>query len=141
MKIAIVSVLVIHGLILAAQSPAAFRGTTGLQNPAWLSWWPTGLGESWLVASLHLGKTPFTWLLALGWLVGGLLLVAAGLSVFGILIPVEYWRFLASLGAAISLAMLLVYLHPFYLIGLTLSVVILMGLRWMNWPPVDLLGA
>lgn len=140
MKIAIVLVLVIHGLIVAAQSPGAFQATSGLRNPAWLTWWPTGLGESWLMASLQLGKPPFTWLFGLGWLAGGLLLVASGLSLAGIFIAPEYWRTLAMLGAAVSLAMLLLYLHPFYLVGLTLSLVIMAELRWVNWIPMDFLG-
>jgi hypothetical protein len=141
MKIALVLVLVIHGLVVAAQSPAAFRASSGVANPTWLAWWPIGLGESWLSASLHLGKPPFTWLLGLGWLAGGLLLCASGLALAGILVAPEHWRFLATLGAALSLAMLLLYLHPFYLVGLALSVAILAELRWVHWIPAGILGA
>lgn len=141
MKIALALILVIHGLIVAAQSPAVFRANAGLPNPTWLAWWPTSLGESWLAASLKLGKPPFAWLLGLGWLAGGLLLIAAGLALAGILVAPEHWRFLATLGAALSLAMLLLYLHPFYLVGLALSIAILVELRWVHWIPTHLLRA
>lgn len=141
MKIVLVLVLTIHGLIVVAQSPTAFRAGAGVPNPPWLAWWPTALGETWLAANPLFSRPPFAWLLGLGWLAGGLLLIAAGLALAGVLITPEYWRFLATLGAALSLAMLLLYLHPFYLVGLAVSLAILAELRWVHWIPSHLLGA
>ena len=51
---------IIHGLITAAQSGGSFGSTaaSGTQNPSWVSWWPTNLGQSWLLAWLGLEKAP-----------------------------------------------------------------------------------
>lgn len=131
------SVLIGHGLIVAGQAlPGAW-----IQNPTWLRWWPTALGQSWLLHALQLERTPWTWLAAGGWLVGGVLLVAAGMAALGVVVPRELWRALAITGAAVSLAMLLAYWHPFTTLGLALSAGILIALGWAAWSPLHLIGA
>jgi hypothetical protein len=137
MKILIGVLLIAHGLIVAGQAiPDAW-----IQNPAWLHWWPTALGQSWFLHALRLERAPWTWLAAGAWLVGGMLLVAAGLAALGVVAPRELWRSLAIAGAAVSLAMMLAYLHPFMMIGLALSAGILIALGWATWPPQHLIGA
>jgi hypothetical protein len=140
MKLLIAVILIIHGLITAAQSGGSFGSTaaSGTQNPSWVSWWPTNLGQSWLLAWLGLEKAPFTWISGLLWLAGGIALAAAGLGVLGFIVPTDWWRTLAVVGAAISLFMLIVYLHPLLLIGTGLSIAILVALLWAQWPPNSL---
>lgn len=138
MKLLIGVLLIIHGLIVAAQSSGSFGPIppSGLQNPSWVSWWPTNLGRSWLLSSLSLERTPLIWQLGgVLWLASGIALVAAGLGVLGFLIPTSWWATLAVAGAAISLFMLVVYLHPLTVIGLGLSIAILVALVWVHWPP------
>jgi hypothetical protein len=137
MKILISILLIVHGLIVAGQAMPGI----GIQNPAWLRWWPTALGQSWLLHALRLEQAPWTWLAAGAWLVGGVLLIAAGLAVLGVGVPRELWRSLAIAGAAVSLAMLLAYLHPFTTIGLALSAGILIASGWATWPLQHLIGA
>ena len=120
--------LIVHGLITTAIALGSFRPGEPIPNPSWLGWWPTNLGESWLVSDLRLPDTLFSPLFALGWLAGGLLLIASGLALFDILLPQELWRQLAILGSAISLVMLVLYLHPLYVLGITLSAGILIAL-------------
>lgn len=67
------------------------------------------------------------------WLIGGLALVVAGLGVFGVLLPYAWWPTLAISGAGLSLLLLLLYLHPFYAIGIGASVTILVSLLWAPW--------
>src|SRR5688572_9620665 len=117
MRILIGVLLIVHGLIVAGQA----AGGTWIQNPAWLQWWPTALGQSWLLHTLRLERAPWAWLAAGAWLVGGILLVAAGLAVVGVVVPRELWRSLASAGAMLSLVVLLSYWHPFTTLGLALS--------------------
>jgi hypothetical protein len=140
MKLLIAIILIIHGFITAAQSSGSFGSTTskGILNPSWMSWWPTNLGRSWLLSWLGLEKTPFTWISGLLWLAGGIALVAAGLGVLGIIVPMDWWRTLAIAGATISLIMLVVYLHPLMILGTGLSIAILVALLWMHWPPTNL---
>jgi hypothetical protein len=137
MKFIIAAVLIIHGLIVAAQSSGSFGSTPprALQNPTWVSWWPFSMGRSWLLSWLGLDETIFIYRAGgLLWLAGGILLVAAGLGVLGFIIPTEWWRSLAVAGAAISLFMLVIYLHPILTIGTGLSIVILVALLWTHWP-------
>ncbi len=122
------AILIVHGLITTAIALGSFRPGEPILNPSWLDWWPTNLGESWLVSGLRLPDTLFSPLFALGWLAGGLLLIASGLALFDILLPQELWRQLAILGSAISLVMLVLYLHPLYVLGITLSAGILIAL-------------
>jgi hypothetical protein len=136
MKIFIGVLLMVHGLIVTGQAAPG----TWIQNPAWLQWWPTALGQSWFLHAFRLERTPWTWLAAVAWLLGGALLVAAGLAIVGIVIPRELWRMLALAGAAVSLTMLLAYGHPFMTLGLLLSTAILVAL-WANWPPQHIIGA
>ncbi len=140
MKLIIAAVLILHGLITAFQSGGNFGSTppSGLQNPSWMSWWPTNLGRSWLLSWLGLERTPFTWISGLLWLAGGIALVAAGLGALGFIIPTDWWRTLAIAGGAISLFMLVVYLHPLMILGTGLSITILVALLWVHWPPTSL---
>src|SRR5688572_14592316 len=84
--------LIVHGLITVAQSLSVFGRGTEPENPAWLSWWPTPIGRSWLLGSLGLEGTAVSWLVGALWVLGGITLLGAG---FGILAHYEWWRTLA----------------------------------------------
>jgi hypothetical protein len=132
--------LIVHGLIVAGQSMSAFGGGKPIANPSWLKWWPTALGQSWLLVGLGLEQTVAAWVAGLLWLLGGVALVAAGLGIFGVLVPQGWWRTLAIGGAGMSLLMLLFYLHPLYGIGIGASAAILLALLWADWPTVAHVG-
>ena len=70
--------LIVHGLIVGAQSFGDFGGRpgVGVDNPSWLSWWPTALGQSWLLTSLRIENGLAFWLVGLLWLVAMICLVA-----------------------------------------------------------------
>ena len=141
MKILISILLIIHGLIVAGQSAGSFGSTipNELQNPSFVSWWPINMGRSWLFSWLGLEKALIVYRIGgLLWLVGGIALVAAGLSVLGFIIPADWWRSLAIGGAAISFFMLALYLHPIMIIGTASSLAVLVALLWLHWPPTSL---
>lgn len=138
MKIILAFLMIAHGLIVAAQAGGSFRPVGGVANPAWLNWWPSGLGQSWLLAGIE-HSLPVR-LGGVVWLAAGLALVAAGLGLLDILVPFGRWRSLALAGSFLSLAMLLVYLHPFYLIGLASSAALLAALAWKGWTVLQRLG-
>jgi hypothetical protein len=142
MKLLIGVLLIIHGLIVTAQSSGSFKPPTGgLQNPAWVGWWPTNLGQSWLLTGLGLERMPFTTVILLLNLVGGIALVAAGLGVLGIIVPTSWWAPLAIAGAALSLFQLVIYLHPLYALGFGANIAILLTLLWTKWLPPELIGS
>lgn len=140
MKILIAALIIVHGFIVAGQSSGSFNPVGGLNNPAWLSWWPANLGQSWLLAMLNVERTLVARAGGFLWLVAGVALVAAGLGLVGVLVPAGWWRTLALSGAAISLVMLAIYLHPFYGIGIGASIMLLIALLWKQWPLLEQLG-
>lgn len=128
--------LIVHGLIVGAQAFGDFGGKpgVGVDNPSWLSWWPTNLGQSWLLTSLRIEGGVVLWLVGLLWLVAMVCLVVAGFGVMGALVPEAWWPMLAVAGAAISLFLLLLFFHPFFVLGTLVDVGILIALLWAHWP-------
>jgi hypothetical protein len=136
MKLLISVLFILHGLIVAAQSAGSFgaRIPNEVQNPSFISWFPINMGRSWLFSLFGLQNSlPAYRISGILWLIGGLILVAAGLGMFGILVPVVWWRSLAIAGAAISLFMLLLYFHPLMIIGTASSVAVLIAFGWLHW--------
>jgi hypothetical protein len=136
MKILVGILLILHGLITAMQSGGSFNPTGGVANPKWLGWWPTALGQSWLLTRLGLEKSAAGTLAGVLWLFAGAALVAAGLGLFGFIVPSPWWRTLAAVGAAFSVLLFILYAHPFFLVGLGASLAVLIVLLWMKWPAV-----
>lgn len=140
MRIVIIVLLLIHGLITAAQSGAGFNPSAGVPNPAWLSGWPVNLGQSWLLEQLGLSKSALSTVAGVLWLAAGLCLVGAALGLMGFIIPTGSWRLLAGIGAGLSLVLFVVYAHPFFAVGIGANLAILLVLLWAKWPP-DVLGS
>ena len=142
MKLLISVLLIVHGLIVAGQSAGSFGATipSEVPNPSFVSWFPINMGRSWLFSALGLNNSfPAYRISGMLWLIGGLVLVAAGLSVFGILVPVTWWQGLAIAGAALSLFMLLLYFHPLMIIGIASSVALLIAFGWLRWTAASFL--
>ena len=140
MKILIAALLIIHGFIVANQSSTSLNPTGGVNNPTWLNWWPANLGQSWLLSALGVERTLVSRVGGFLWLAAGIALVAAGFAVLGFVLPQTWWRSLALIGAAFSLIMLAIYLHPLYGIGISASVVLLVALLWEGWPLLERFG-
>jgi type IV secretory pathway VirB6-like protein len=142
LKYLIAVILIGHGFIVSAQSGSNFgSGNSQIANPSWLSWFPMTLGRSWFLTNFKLEGTFVDKVFGLIWLASGLCIVAAALGILGFIVPRELWRTLALYGASGSLIMLLLYLHPFFIIGILLDVAILVALLWAKWPPEILIGA
>lgn len=142
LKYLMVVILIGHGFIVSAQSGGNFGGgNSQITNPSWLNWFPMTLGRSWFLTAFKLEGTLVDKIFGFIWLASGLCLIAAALGVLGFIVPSELWRTLAVYGASGSLLMLLVYFHPFFIIGILVDVAILVTLLWTNWPPKTLMGA
>ncbi len=139
MRILIGILLLIHGLITAGISLGMLGGgTSAPENPSWMSWWPTPVGRSWLLSPLGLEPSIISRLFAIVWVVGGICFLA---SAGGIFIGQEWWRTFAIVGAALSVVVLVVYLHPWYWFALALNAGILVALWWAHWPPASMVGS
>ncbi len=141
MRILVGLLLVIHGLITVAQAGGGFKPSQAVPNPSWLSWWPSSLGQSWLLARFGLERSVLGSLAGVLWLFAGACLVAAALGLFAFAVPTTWWRILAGAGALLSLVLFIVYAHPLYAIGIGANLAILLVLLWAKWPPVQVLGS
>lgn len=141
MRTFVAILLLVHGLITSAQAQAGFRPSEGVANPSWLSWFPVNLGQSWLFKSIGMPKPFIGTLLGIFWIIAGTCLVAAALSLFGVIVPTNLWRPIAAIGAIISLVLFVFYFHPFYAIGIAADIAILIVLLWAKWPTPELLGS
>lgn len=127
LKYLMVVILIGHGFIVSVQSGGNFGGgNSQITNPSWLNWFPMTLGRSWLLTAFKLEGTLVDKIFGFIWLASGLCLIAAALGVLGFIVPSELWRTLAIYGASGSLLMLLVYFHPFFIIGILVDVAILL---------------
>lgn len=141
MRILVAILLLIHGLITMAQSGTGFSSSGGAANPRWLNWWPTNLGQSWLIKVGGTPKPLFGTLTGMFWIAAGLCLVAAALGLLGVIIPTHLWRVLAGIGAVLSLVVFVFYAHPLYAAGIAANLAILLILLWMKWPSIAQLGS
>ncbi len=84
-------------------------------------------------------------------LVGGVVwvLVAVGfivssMSLYSVLVPAGWWRLLAVVFAAVSLAGLVLFGRSwpiFNFVGASaMNLAVLVALLWLNWPPLDMLN-
>lgn len=80
MKTVIALLFILHGLIVAAQAGGSFKPGVGVINPTWLNWWPTNLGQSWLLSKPGLAGMPAVTLCGVLYQLAGISLIAAGLG-------------------------------------------------------------
>jgi len=111
-----------------------FKPGAPVPNPVWLRSWPTGMGQSWLLDRLGWSHSPVTILCGILFLASGAALIGAGLGVLEVALPAALVPVLALIGAGLCFLMLLLYLHPFYLIGITADVAIMGFALLVHWP-------
>lgn len=122
--------LVLHGLITAflGLGHVTRPGAPALAMPAWMTWWPSPFGRSWLLDGMHAGSGAVV-ASALLWLGAGAALLAAGLGWLGVAGLAETWQRLAVTGGALGLSAAQIYFHPFYLVAVAIDVLVI-ALVW-----------
>lgn len=130
-RLALAAFLLAHGAIHAGFVSPRPPATAG--GPAW----PFTLDRSWLLAPL--GAVPDVARLL------GLALVAATVGGFALgaiaalgFLPASLWPVGVSLGAVASLALLLVFFHPWLVIGVAIDVALLWFVLVADWAPEGL---
>ena len=88
------------------------------------SWLFTGLSES---ASKTIATT-LAVIATLGF-------IAAGLALFGILVPFDWWRALVIASAVVSLFLAVIFWDRTLIVGLVIYVVVLVTLLLTDWSP------
>jgi hypothetical protein len=129
MKLVLALFLAAHGLIHASfVAPAPPRAAGGPE-------WPFELTRSWLVTGMQLDPSlvrPIGIGLALA--SAGLLLLA-GMAAAGWLVPGAWWTGLTVAGAATSLVTLVMFFHPWLVLGLAIDAALLWLIVGAGWRP------
>jgi hypothetical protein len=122
--------------------PAVRRANASGSGQGWLKNWSS---HSWLLTSL-LGDTAARLLCAVLYLAALIGFIGAALALLGWGIPHDWWRTLAVVSAAVSLAAVLFYwqalifLFPHKVGALAIDIATLVGLVVLNWPTEAALG-
>jgi hypothetical protein len=127
------ALLVVHGLIHASYLSPAPQTAGG---PAW----PFELTRSWLVTGLGLDPGIVRALGTAAVVVTLVLLVAAGLATLGWIVPAAWWPALVAGGAGASLATLILFFHPWIVLGLAIDLGLIWAVVVSGWNPLTATG-
>ena len=132
LKLALAGFLLAHAGIHAGflSRPPATAG-----GPAW----PFELCRSWLLGPLGLSAdvTRMLGLALFAATAGGLALAA--LAAIGLL-PEALWAPTATVGAVASIALLLVFFHPWLVLGVAIDLALLWAVLIASWSPASMTG-
>lgn len=122
--------LILHGLVhgILAMVPSPDAPDKGVAT------FYSGTG-SWLLTRLGLSESTSKTIAILLAVTATIGFVAAGLALFGILIPFDWWRTLAIASAAVSLSLVVIFWHRYLIVGLLIDVAVLVTLIFTNWSP------
>ena len=137
LKIALGILFILHGLVHVALAAAPDPGDDETKPGAFF----TAVDRSWLLLQLGLSAAAIRWT--------GLILVAlstvgfvlAGLGILGLPGLSAIWRSAAVVSSCLSLLLLIIFWHPWLIVGVLIDVSILFALLWAQWPPAELMGA
>ena len=122
--------IILHGLTHSILAMVPSPNAPGAGVATFFS----GLG-SWLLTRLGLSESaskPIAIVLAV---IATLGFVTAGLAIFDVLIPFDWWRALAIASAVVSLLLVIIFWHPYLIVGLLIDGAVLVTLIFTNWPP------
>ncbi len=119
----------IHVSYISPRPPVTAGGPT----------WPFELGQSWLLSPLGL-SADMTRIVGIGLL--ALLVIGFGiaaLATFGV-VPMTLWPGAVVVGAVASIAMLVLFFHPWLVAGVGIDLVLLWAALVADWTPASLGG-
>ena len=129
MKFLLGAFLVGHALVhLSYLSPAPPRTADGPE-------WPFEMTQSWLVTGAGFDPALVRALGTATVLATVTLFVAAGLSTVGWLVPSEWWSGLVAAGAVASAMTLVIFFHPWIVLGLAIDAALLCATLVIDWSP------
>lgn len=118
--------LIAHGLVHLSMALVPLPEPGGMRTPFWPSWWRSATDPQWFAAKMGLSAGVVQtagWLLWVGSLV---LYVLAGLGLFGFPVLNDIWVQLTLGGSMLSLLLFAFYWHPWMFVGAALSLAFLL---------------
>lgn len=129
--------LILHGLVHAGLAAAPIPDDPSSKPGAFF----TDVSRSWLLTGLKLSaptvRATGIFLVALATLG----FAAAGLGVLGMSGLESIWRMAAIVSSGLSLLLLLVFWHPWLIVGVLINVGVIISLLWVHWPSPGLIGS
>lgn len=131
MKILFGLLLIAHGLVHAGLTPAPIPNDPESKPGAFF----TASSRSWLLPQLGLNASTVQWIGIVLVALATLGFVLAGLGVLGVPGLTLVWRPLTIVSSCLSLLLLILFWHPWIIVGALIDVGILFTLVWAKWTP------
>ena len=129
--------LIAHGLVHAGLAVVPNPNDQDAKPGAFF----TSPERSWLLPQLGLNAAAVQWTGIILVALATLGFVLAGLGVFGVAGLTTVWRTVAVISASVSLVLLVLFWHPWLIVGVLIDIGILVSLLWVNWPSAELIGS
>jgi hypothetical protein len=137
LKILYAVFLIAHGLVHAGLAAAPVTNDPDPKPGAFF----TASVRSWLLPRMGLGAPAVQWIGILLVALATLGFILAGLGVLGLPGLSAAWRTIAVVSACISLLLLVLFWHPWLIVGVLIDIVLLITLLWADWPTIDMIGS
>ena len=131
LKILFAVFLIAHGLVHAILAAAPIPNDPDSKPGAFF----TASDRSWLLPQLGMNASTVQWIGIILVALSTLGFVLAGLGVFGVPGLTTVWRTVAVVSSCTSLLLLILFWHPWIIVGVLIDVGILVSLLWAKWPP------
>jgi hypothetical protein len=128
-KILFALFLIAHGLVHAGLAAAPIPNDPESKPGAFF----TATSRSWLLPQLGLNATAVQWIGIILVALSTLGFVLAGLGVLGVPGLTLVWRTVAVVSSCLSLLLLILFWHPWIVVGVLIDVGILIALLWAKW--------
>lgn len=137
LKIGLGIFLIVHGLVHSFLAIAPNPGDPDGKPGAFFT---TG-ERSWLLSQSGLDAPAIRWIGIILVALSTLGFVLAGLGILGVPGLVTIWRTVAVVSACLSLLLLILFWHPWLIIGVLIDIAVLIALLWAKWPSLDMIGS
>jgi hypothetical protein len=121
---------VLHGILAVLPNPNAAKPVAATFFSEWASPWLRGAlsGGTLQIIALVLA------------VIAGVGFIAAGLAMFDVLLPHDWWRALAIASSVVSLILCVLFWNAYLIVGLAVAIGIIVVVGFLHWPANAVLG-
>ena len=121
---------VIHGILAVLPNPEADQPVAATFFSEWAAPWLRGLlpGGALQIIALVLA------------VIAGIGFIAAGLAMFDVLLPHDWWRALSVAASVVSLGLCALFWNSYLIVGPVVAIAIIVVVGLLKWPAEAMLG-